>query len=369
MGAVSRGQGSKGRTWATVTAPSSQASGTERGARARCPVRGTTRPTGQRAARQALSGRRAFASKRQGGRHPDREPHAKGGRPRQRLRVLELTGPCGSAMCSSRWRPATETAGKCHATHCVANRTWGQGQATMESLSRRRLDTPERVTQAHGRCAPTWHSTARPIVSRRSGQGFPAMGLGSPSVSGRAGPACESDTSGGQLVMARDQRGAQQGREEREDGALLAAVLGCRGGEHGPHLSNECTLRPERSRLVDEGAHLCADVAEARGSAKDDRVVMASSSAFASAAAWSASPPAPRNTSGGTVSGTRFASTPASGTLRAPRATACFHGLDVAVGGCGFQVFGNSLGKAAKALAATRGHDDRIGNGATKKCG
>jgi len=34
--------------------------------------------------------------------------------------------------------------------------------------------------------------------------------------------------------MARDQRGAQQGREEREDGALLAAVLGCRGGEHGP---------------------------------------------------------------------------------------------------------------------------------------
>lgn len=136
-----------------------------------------------------------------------------------------------------------------------------------------------------------------------------------------------------------------------------------------PYGAFRCTLRPERSRLVDEGARLCADVAEARGKAKDDRVVMASSSAFASAAAWSASPPAPRNTSGGTVSGTRFTSTPASGTLRALRATACCHGLDVAVGGCGFQVFGNSLGKAAKALAATRGHHDRIGNSATKKCG
>lgn len=266
---MSRGHGRKRTTWVAAIAPSSRAGGgTERGARARCPVRSTTRPTGQLAARQASSGRRAFASKRQGGRHPDRKPRAKGGRPRQRLRVQELTGPCGSAMCSSRWRPAKETAEKCHATNCVTNRTWGQGQATMQSLSRRRLDTLESVTQAHGRCAPTWHLTARPIVSRRSGQGFPAMGLGSPSFIGRTGPACKSDRSGGQLVMARDQRGAQQGREEREDRALLAAVLGCRGGEHGPYLSNECTLRPERSRLVDEGARLRANVAEARGKPK-----------------------------------------------------------------------------------------------------
>lgn len=65
----------------------------------------------------------------------------------------------------------------------------------------------------------------------------------------------------------------QQGRKEREDGAL-PAVLGRRGGEHGPHLAHECTFHPERSRLVDEGAHLCADVAEAGGSAEDDRVVV-----------------------------------------------------------------------------------------------
>jgi len=210
MGAVSRGQGSKGRTWATAIAPSPQASGTERGARAGCLVRGTTRPTGSLTAGQAPSGRRAFASTRQGGRHPDREPRAKGRRSRQRLRVPALTGPRGSATCSSTWRPVEETAGEFHATYYVTNYPASPGQAVMESPSRRRLDTPERVTQAHGRCAPKCHSTARLIAFRRSGQGSPAMELGSPSVSGHAGPACERETSGRQLAMARDQRGPRR---------------------------------------------------------------------------------------------------------------------------------------------------------------
>ena len=66
----------------------------------------------------------------------------------------------------------------------------------------------------------------------------------------------------------------QQRRVEGQDGALLATVLGGAGREHRAHLADERTRGPQAAGLVDERAHLAADVAEARGRAEDDGVVV-----------------------------------------------------------------------------------------------
>src|SRR5215813_10076059 len=60
---------------------------------------------------------------------------------------------------------------------------------------------------------------------------------------------------------------------ERGDGRFLAAMLGARAGEHAADLADECSLHPEAAGLVQEVAHLCAHVAEARGRTEDDGVV------------------------------------------------------------------------------------------------
>ena len=56
----------------------------------------------------------------------------------------------------------------------------------------------------------------------------------------------------------------QQGGDEAEDGAFLAAVLGGRRGEHRADLADQLALRPEAAGLVPEIAHLAGDRAEAR---------------------------------------------------------------------------------------------------------
>src|SRR5215831_2761081 len=60
---------------------------------------------------------------------------------------------------------------------------------------------------------------------------------------------------------------------ERGDGRFLAAMLGARAGEHAADLADERALHPETPGLVQEVAHLCAHVAEARGRSEDDGVV------------------------------------------------------------------------------------------------
>src|SRR6516165_2583886 len=59
----------------------------------------------------------------------------------------------------------------------------------------------------------------------------------------------------------------------RGDGRFLAAMLGARAGEHADDLAEECSLDPEAAGLVQEVAHLCAHVAEARERTEDDGVV------------------------------------------------------------------------------------------------
>ena len=52
---------------------------------------------------------------------------------------------------------------------------------------------------------------------------------------------------------------------ERGDGRFLTAMLGARAGEHAADLADERALHPETPGLIQEVAHLCAHVAEARG--------------------------------------------------------------------------------------------------------
>src|SRR6516164_9909068 len=60
---------------------------------------------------------------------------------------------------------------------------------------------------------------------------------------------------------------------ERGDGRFLTAMLGACAGEHAADLADERAFHPETPGLVQEVAHLCAHVAEARGRSEDDGVV------------------------------------------------------------------------------------------------
>ena len=66
----------------------------------------------------------------------------------------------------------------------------------------------------------------------------------------------------------------QQGRVERGDRRLLATMLSGGTGEHAADLPDQRALHPEVPGLVEEVAHLGAHIAEARGRAKDDGVVV-----------------------------------------------------------------------------------------------
>src|SRR5262249_20851389 len=105
---------------------------------------------------------------------------------------------------------------------------------------------------------------------------------------------------------------------ERSDGRFLAAMLGARAGEHAADLADECSLHPEAAGLVQEVAHLCAHVAEARGRTEDDGVVghefvyATNGSGLVQLHAGFLA------TSSGTSSGTRLTVTSVPGTARAP---------------------------------------------------
>jgi hypothetical protein len=66
----------------------------------------------------------------------------------------------------------------------------------------------------------------------------------------------------------------QQGRVERGDRRLLTAMLSGGTDEHAANLPNQRALHPEAAGLVEEVAHLGAHIAEARGRAEDDSVVV-----------------------------------------------------------------------------------------------
>lgn len=61
---------------------------------------------------------------------------------------------------------------------------------------------------------------------------------------------------------------------EGEDRAFLATMLRGRGGEDATHLADESAAHPQPARLVEEGPHVTAHVAEAGGGAEDDCVVV-----------------------------------------------------------------------------------------------
>src|SRR5580765_8406188 len=66
----------------------------------------------------------------------------------------------------------------------------------------------------------------------------------------------------------------QQRDVEREDRRLLPAMLGGAAGEDAADLADQRALHPQAAGLVEEVAHLRAHVAEARGRAEDDGVVI-----------------------------------------------------------------------------------------------
>jgi hypothetical protein len=65
----------------------------------------------------------------------------------------------------------------------------------------------------------------------------------------------------------------QQRPMEGGDGRLIAAAR-AGGGEHAADLVDEGAFRPERTRLVEEIAHLRTHIPEPRRRAEDDRVVI-----------------------------------------------------------------------------------------------
>ncbi len=102
-----------------------------------------------------------------------------------------------------------------------------------------------------------------------------ALGQGAGAVRRAAGDLVHIGQSREGIGQADDDHAlVQQGRMERGDRRLLAAMLSGSTGEHAADLPHQRALHPEAAGLVEEVAHLGAHIAEARGCAEDDGVVV-----------------------------------------------------------------------------------------------